>query len=134
MFDNASRMNFLGESLSWLEKVLAETPKDLSILVFAHQPPSVVERWAWHAWDKKNSTSFVALMSKYHVGHVFLGHIHGYSTATIDGIPYTVSGGGGAEFASRYGPEGDVNHYVICDVMPDGTMHQKIVKFYKDQK
>jgi hypothetical protein len=73
-------------------------------------------------------------MSKYHVAHVFLGHIHGYSTATIDGIPYTVSGGGGAEFTNRYGAEGDVNHYVICDVMPDGTIHQKIVKFHRDQE
>jgi hypothetical protein len=134
MFDNVSRMGLLGESLPWLEKVLAETPKDKSILVFAHQPPSVIERWAWHAWDKKSSTSFVALMSKYHVTHVFLGHIHGYSTATIDGVPYTISGGGGAELYDRFGVEGNVHHYVICDAMPDGTIKQKVVKFYKDAR
>lgn len=135
MLDNASRLNENGESLPWFEKVLSGTPKDASIIVFAHQPPPIVERWVWHAWDQtKCAEKFVELIKKYHVKHVFLGHIHCYSTATVDGIPYTVSGGGGAELYMRYGEKGNVHHYIICDAIPDGTIKQQVVKFYKDEK
>ncbi len=130
MFDNASRINVNGEALPWLEKTLSETPEDHSIIVFAHKPPKVIDKWAWHAWDKKNSETFVRLMKKYNVRNVFLGHIHGYSTASINGIPYTVSGGGGAELRKVFGEKGNMFHYIICDAMPDGTIEQRVVKFY----
>ena len=70
----------------------------------------------------------------YHVSHVFLGHIHAYSTATYNGVNYTVSGGGGAGLHNRYGPLGNVHHYVICDVLPDGTLKQQVVRFFKEDK
>ncbi len=134
MFDNASRINGKGESLPWLEKVLKNTPLNKSKIVFSHKPPAVLTRWAWHAWDKKNSEIFVKLMRKFNVKHVFLGHIHGYSTATIDGIDYTVTGGGGAPLRNKFGKNGDVFHYIICDAMPDGTIKQKVVKFYENRE
>ncbi len=131
MLDNASRNNTHGESLTWLEKVLSETPKEISKIVMAHKPPKI-KQWAWHSWDMKDSKKFIDLMTKYKVKYVFLGHIHGYSTATINGIPYTVSGGGGAELrGDSFGKEGNTFHYIICDAMPDGSIKQQIVKFYK---
>ncbi|MGB2866942.1 MAG: metallophosphoesterase [Bacteroidota bacterium] len=133
MLDNASRLNENGESLPWLEKTLSGTPQGISTIVFAHQPPPVVPRWAWHGWDQtKCADQFVQLITRYHGKYVFLGHIHSYSTATVNGIPYTVSGGGGAELYMRFGKEGNVHHYIICDVLPDGTLKQQVVKFYKD--
>ena len=70
-------------------------------------------------------------MSKYKVDHVFFGHIHAYSTATFNGIDYTISGGGGAGLHKRFGSTGNVHHYIICDVMPDGSLKQQIVRFHE---
>jgi hypothetical protein len=35
------------------------------------QPPSTVEKWAYHSWDEEPSRSFSDLMSRYKVEHVF---------------------------------------------------------------
>jgi hypothetical protein len=129
--DNVTNINPYEETLEWLDKVLADTPEGFHIIVAAHKPVATIEKWAYHSWNGENSLTFVELMSKYAVDHVFFGHIHAYSTATLDGISYTISGGGGAGLHDRYGPLGNVHHYVICDVMPDGSMKQKVVRFYK---
>ena len=39
----------------------------------------------------------MALFKKYKVTHIFAGHIHGYYTGTWDGMPYTITGGAGAQ-------------------------------------
>ncbi|UCH66296.1 MAG: metallophosphoesterase [Ignavibacterium sp.] len=130
-FDNVSKVNPYEESLEWLNNVLASTPKDHKIIVSAHKPIATVEKWAYHAWNRRNSDTFAELMSIYKVDHVFFGHIHAYSTATFNSVPYTITGGGGAGLHDRYGPLGNVHNYVICDVMPDGSMEQKVVRFYK---
>lgn len=83
--------------------------------------------------DIANSKVFSELMSKHQVDHVFFGHIHAYSTATLNNVKYTITGGGGAELANRFGPEGNVHHYVICDVLPDGTIKQQIIRFDKHE-
>lgn len=131
-FDNASRNNTHGESLPWLQKILETTPKNLSIVVFTHKPPKN-KKWAWHSWNSKDSKIFIDLMKKYRVKYVFLGHIHGYSTDRIDETEYTVSGGGGAELRGEsFGKDGNMFHYIICDALPDGTITQKVVKFYEE--
>ncbi len=129
--DNVTNISPYEATLEWLDKVLADTPEGFHIIVAAHKPVATIEKWAYHSWDRENSQTFVELMSKYAVDHVFFGHIHAYSTATLDGISYTITGGGGAGLHDRYGPLGNVHHYVICDVMPDGSMKQKVVRFYK---
>ncbi len=73
---------------------------------------------------------FTGLMSRYEVEHVFLGHIHAYSTAVYDGVPYTITGGGGAGLHDRFGPQGNIHNYVICDRQPDGSVKQRVVRFY----
>lgn len=129
--DNVTSVNPDVETLEWLSTVLADTPEDFHIIVAVHKPVALIEKWEYHSWDRKNSQVFVELMSKYAVDHVFFGHIHAYSTATLDGISYTISGGGGAGLHDRFGPLGNVHHYIICDVMPDGSIKQKVVRFYK---
>lgn len=129
--DNVTRVTPFEKTLEWLDATLADTPEDFKIIVSAHKPVSTIEKWAYHSWDVKNSQTFAELMSEYNVKHVFFGHIHAYSTATHDGISYTVSGGGGAGLHDRYGPLGSVHHYVICDVKSDGSMKQKVMRFYK---
>ena len=73
-------------------------------------------------------------MTKHEVDEVYLGHIHAYSTARYHEVDYSLSGGGGAPLHDRYGLLGNVHHYIICDVMADGTVKQQVVRFYKDSK
>jgi predicted phosphodiesterase len=131
VIDNVSKRLSLPETAEWLENVLATTPEGFHKIVTAHSPFGNVEKWQYHVYDREYSKLFGDLMSKYKVDHVFFGHIHAYSTATFNGIDYTISGGGGAGLHNRFGPTGNVHHYIICDVMPDGSLKQQIVRFYK---
>jgi hypothetical protein len=129
--DNGSDASSSEETLAWLDKTLAGTPEGYRKYVTAHKPPKTIEKWAYHAWSAKESQIFTDLMTKHAVSEVYLGHIHAYSTAKHGGVNYTISGGGGASLHDRYGPKGNVHHYLICDVMPDGTVKQQVVLFYK---
>jgi hypothetical protein len=132
--DNGSDASSPEETLSWLDKTLAGTPKGFRKYVAVHKPPRNIEKWAYHAWDEKESKAFTDLMTKYGVSEVYLGHIHAYSTAKYGGVNYTLSGGGGASLHNRFGPKGNFHHYIIYDVMPDGAVRQQVVRFYDTTK
>jgi 3',5'-cyclic AMP phosphodiesterase CpdA len=133
MIDNVSAVRPYHETLAWLERTLSETPQGFSILVAAHKPIANIEKWAYHSWDPENSQVFADLMTEYDVDDVFFGHIHAYSTAEHAGVSYTISGGGGAGLHDRFGPQGNVHHYVICDVLSDGRIEQQVVRFHQLQ-
>jgi hypothetical protein len=128
--DNASKAGTPEKTRAWLDKTLAETPQGYHKYVSAHKPPSTIQKWAYHAMDDGNSKVFTDLMTKHKVAEVYLGHIHAYSTAKHGGVNYTLSGGGGAGLHNRFGPMGNVHHYIICDVSSDGTVTQQVVRFY----
>ena len=132
MVDNTTKVRSDEETLGWLKKVLEETPSELSIIVAAHKPVATVEKWAYHSWDEASSREFSELMSEHEAEHVFFGHIHAYSTAHLQGVDYTIAGGGGAGLHDRYGPTGNVHHYVICDVQADGSLRQQVVRFHRE--
>ncbi len=133
-FDNVTKVNPYDKTLKWLDKVLSETPAGYRKYVACHKPPRNIEKWVYHSWSKKESKAFAALMTTHKVDEVYLGHIHAYSTVTLDGINYTLSGGGGAGLHDRFGPKGNVHHYIICDVTADGTVKQQVVRFYNTEK
>ncbi len=128
--DNASKASSPEKTLEWLDKTLAETPEGYRKYVAAHKPPTTVKKWVYHAWGDEESKLLTDLMTKHQVAEVYLGHIHAYSTAKHGGVNYTISGGGGAGLHDRYGSRGNVHHYVICDVSPDGIVKQQVVRFY----
>jgi len=131
-FDNATDVGSSDKNLKWLDKTLAGTPQGYRKYVTMHKPPKNIKKWAYHAWDEKEESKvFTKMMTEHHVAEVYLGHIHAYSTAKHGGINYTISGGGGAGLHNRYGPKGNVHHYIICDVTADGTVKQQVVRFYK---
>jgi 3',5'-cyclic AMP phosphodiesterase CpdA len=132
--DNVTSVTPYEKTLAWLRRVLKETPEDHKIVVSAHKPIATMLKWAYHSWDLKNSLVFMNLMSEYNAEHVFFGHIHAYSTAELEGIDYTISGGGGAGLHDRFGPLGNVHHYIICDVGADGSIEQKVARFYKAEE
>ncbi|MHC4259298.1 MAG: metallophosphoesterase family protein [Planctomycetota bacterium] len=130
-FDNVTKVTSAQDNLRWLDKTLAGTPKGYRKYVAMHKPPKNIEKWAYHAWDKKDSEVFTKMMTRHRVAEVYLGHIHAYSTAKHDGVDYIISGGGGAGLHNRYGPKGNAHHYIICDVSPDGAVKQQVVRFYR---
>lgn len=128
-FDNVTDVQDNHEILKWLDEVLTETPPGYRKYVLAHKPPKNIMKWAHHAWSMEYSTIWTDMMTKYQVDHVYLGHIHAYSTTTFGGVDYTVSGGGGAGLKAHFGPQGQVHHYVICDVTPD-KVTRRVVRFH----
>jgi len=129
--DNNTDATDEDEMLEWLGQTLAETPAGFRKIVAPHYPPGNIEKWEYHSWGEDESEVFTDLMTKHEVDAVYLGHIHAYSTAVLGGVQYTISGGGGAGLHDRFGPLGNVHHYVICDVAPDGTVKQQVVRFYE---
>jgi len=129
--DTSTKVNSAVDTLRWLDRVLGQTPRGFSKYVSAHKPPKVIKKWAYHAWGTDESKGFTKLMEKHRVSEVYLGHIHAYSTARLNGVSYTLCGGGGAGLHNRFGPLGNVHHYIICDVRRDGSIKQQVVRFYE---
>ena len=119
------------EQLSLADKWLKK--RGFRKFVFLHSPPHDVEKWAYHSMSKAMSTPFVKLMTEHNVDHVFCGHIHSYSTATYEGIDYTVAGGGGAGLHQQYGEMGSVHNYVIVDVLPE-RVQMRLVRLLPTDK
>jgi Calcineurin-like phosphoesterase len=132
--DSATKLNTMETSIAWLDDLLANTPKDRHLVVFTHKPFKNIDKWAYHSLSLDHSEAITALMTEHEVSHVFLGHIHAYSTATLDGVDYTISGGGGAGLHDRFGEDGNVHHYIIVDAEPDGTLKQQVVRFRKKKE
>jgi calcineurin-like phosphoesterase family protein len=131
--DNCSLSTNWDSALQQADQWLTETPKGYRTYVSAHRPPTTIEKWAYHGMDDDSSKKFSTLMAKHKVDEVYLGHIHAYSTATLDGVDYTLSGGAGAGLHTRFGPQGNVHHYLICDASPQGVT-QQVVRFYEETK
>ncbi len=91
----------------WLERKLESYRALKYRFVFMHYPffdPKT--RLFHHSLTKKAARRLLVLFKKYHVSRVFCGHIHGFFEGRWDGIPFVVSGGGGAKLMGD-----DPNHY-----------------------
>ncbi len=101
--------------------------------VFVHTPIYEVDKWAYHSMTEEKSGPFAKLMSKHNVDHVFFGHIHAYSTATYEGVEYSITGGAGAGLHEQYGEMGSVNHYMIVDILPD-SIEMRVVQLIRKEQ
>jgi hypothetical protein len=131
--DNCSVTTQWSDALAMGDRWLKDLPQGYRSYVSVHKPPATVKKWAYHAMSMEDSKPFSDLMTQHGVDEVYTGHIHAYSTATLGGVDYTLSGGAGAGLHGRFGPRGTVHHYVICDASPDGVK-QQLVRFYKGKK
>ncbi len=104
--------------LAFLEKQLARSWEHK--FVFTHIPPAFFE--ATFAGDerrrgfKRNADAFHDLMRRHRVDEVFMAHIHGYATAVLDGVRYTLTAGGGAPLSGRIAAENRHFHLVELEV------------------
>ena len=107
------------EQRKWLEKKLLEY-KDLKYrFVFMHYPlfdPD--ENYYSHSLSEKAAKDLLAIFEKNHITYIFAGHIHGYFRGNWDGIPFIISGGGGARLMG-YDPKHYFFHYIKVTV--DGS-------------
>jgi hypothetical protein len=103
----------LGESgMQWLEQTLADSQDCDTRIVILHispynAPGGIVE----HCIPEAESKRLLDLFHRHRVTYVFGSHIHGYYAGDYDGIPYTITGGGGARLGGS-NPEHYFFHYL----------------------
>lgn len=121
-----------GADLDYLDAELSKPAKHR--FVTFHIPPLFLENaveteegrgFTW------NAKKFRALMTRHKVDNVFLGHIHGFASEVIDGVRYTITGGGGANLATQLGEEGAVHNFVLVKVGPEG-LTQEVHKYINE--
>jgi 3',5'-cyclic AMP phosphodiesterase CpdA len=108
-----------GEQFTWLEGVLAASKQKLRF-VFVHHPLFPEQGKGKHHGNsldryKDDRDRLHALFVKYGVTMVFAGHEHLYLRRTVDGIPYIITGGGGAPLYAD-DLNGGFYHYVRMTV------------------
>lgn len=117
------------EQYRWLDRDLAAAQKRGKLLfVFFHVAPYSIGS---HGSNVAVRKTLCPLFDRYHVTTVFSGHDHLYYHTVRNGIPYIVSGGGGAPLypaiPEKGAVEGDkyesVNHIVVCDVLGDSVVY-----------
>ena len=124
---DSSRWYLRESQWRWLERELKGNRNNL---VFMHVPPfSPVSRYEKYTLTgEKQDKRLVALMKKYQVRAVFSGHIHGFLYEKREGVPYYISGGGGAEL-HLFGFQGGYYHFLLIDI--DGDKFKvRVVKLY----
>lgn len=109
--------------LDWLERLLSTVQGHA--FVFAHMPPGVIAKWSYYSFFQ-NAEAFCELLARYAVRQAFFSHIHAYSTASYKGVGLTVSGGGGSQLHRRFGPLGNVYHYVLVHVQGDSVIQEVV--------
>lgn len=81
----------------WLAKELAASEEYAATLIFMHvplyDPPGSGIR---HSMGEVAAARLMNIFKGRRITHIFCSHIHGYFTGSWEGIPYTISGGGGA--------------------------------------
>jgi len=87
--------NITDEQVSWLNETLYKLNNSSEIdwiFVFSHYPPYSSSELNYNIINK-----IVPLVKLYKVDLYFAGHYHHYERLIVDGIPYIITGGGGAE-------------------------------------
>lgn len=100
LIDNADGGPLPGERLLEIDRVLRE---DAPVkLVFMHMPLFDPRGAGFrHAMDPRGAAELLEIFKRRGVSHVFASHVHGFFEGRWDGVPYTISGGGGARLYTK---------------------------------
>jgi serine/threonine-protein phosphatase CPPED1 len=91
----------------WLEAELSRSQSSKHRLIFMHVPLYDPRGGTHHhCLPGEAADELAQLFRKYNVTHIFASHIHGYFQGQWNGIPYTITGGAGAELWGN-----DPNHF-----------------------
>jgi hypothetical protein len=108
--------------LSWLEN---ELKSSLPKIVFTHEPPSTIEKWAWHSFSS-GTERFTALMEQYKPLRVYVSHIHAYDRVTQNGIEYVLTGGAGAPLYDQLGKSAAIHNYIMVNAGAEGLTDELV--------
>jgi hypothetical protein len=111
-----------GRQFTWLEGVLGSA-KQKYRFVFLHHPLYPEHGRGKHAGNSldrypEERDRLHALFRKHGVTMVFAGHEHLYLRKTVDGIPYVITGGGGAPLYAG-DEDGGFYHFIVMTVGHD---------------
>jgi hypothetical protein len=116
----------MGEAqMAWLEEELKKSQSYKTRLLFFHYPlfdPRGGKHR--HCLPEEAGRRLAALLSRYKVTYIFASHIHGYFTGKWDGVPFTITGGGGAPLAGA-DPAHFFFHYLKVTLQA-GEVHIKV--------
>jgi hypothetical protein len=130
LLDNTEggRWGYMGaKEVEWLKADLKRTGAR-SVFVFLHFPVWEPERVAPAYYDFWQNT-LRPLFKMSRVRAVFGGHVHSYGpTREIDGIPYFLTGGGGAELGTEYKEAGGDFHFLRVGVSGDRIALRVVTK------
>lgn len=100
ILDASNEERFDEQEERWLIAELNKSKNFTNRFVFMHVPlfdPRCGDKKVGHSFkDKEEAERLLTLFKKYNVSFIFASHIHGYFNGTWDGIPYIITGGGGA--------------------------------------
>ncbi|MBL8633064.1 MAG: metallophosphoesterase [Myxococcales bacterium] len=119
------------EQTQFLQDELTKSSHDPSVrarLVVLHQPPLSM---GLHCGEARSMRAWMTLFEQHKVDAVLAGHDHAYERLERHGVPYFVSGGGGAKLYDR-SPCGQpdepalqryesVHHYVMIELRPEAN-------------
>jgi len=89
--EEPGHINQIGPAqLEWLEQDLQRHAGYEHLFVFVHRP-------LWTMGNSNWKSEVHPLLLEHNVSAVFAGHVHIYLFQRIDGVPYYITGGGGAE-------------------------------------
>ena len=102
VLDDSNQENLDLWQMKWLEEKLIESAAYDHLFVFMHVPLYDPRKGKagqpGHSLENPDSVKKILdLLKPYPVDMVFAGHIHGYFKGDWEGLPYTITGGGGAE-------------------------------------
>ncbi len=129
--DVVNENGFSEEQLSWLEKDLSSTSKELKF-IFLHSPPRCPfvgseELGFTGPKSEERINQFINIAKKYKVNKMFAGDIHNYLNYSISGIPITVTGGAGGPLYDI--PLIGLNKYHYVEVEVSGSnFQQKVIE------
>ncbi len=128
VLDDANMIRFDPPQIAWLRQELEKSRSYTHLFVFFHVPLRDPREASSHSLlDKGQVDEMLALFREYRVTRIFASHIHGYFTGEWDGVPYTITGGAGAELLGT-DPNHYFYHYVVVDVDGD-RVTTSVVRF-----
>ncbi len=116
VIDNADEKDLDQWQRQWLEKELEKAADASHRFVFMHVPLYDPRGGRHHhCMPPESARSLLDLFKTNNVTHIFTSHIHSYYSGKWEGIPFTITGGAGAELVGK-DPEHDFFHYLKVSI------------------
>jgi len=132
--NNSTRKGVTDAGMRYLKEALAGSSATHKF-VFYHIPPKFFEATFVNDRPRRgftnNEQESHQLFVEHGVTEVFMAHIHGYATATFDGVRYTLTAGGGAKLSPRIAESGRFHHYLVRHVDGD-ELRRELVRIDGD--